>query len=94
MLHFFLILSKEFTKRLFTISCSSVSLQQTDDKGVFETTLSDEYWIASQTFSLSMGNIWGISKSALDYGFLAPEEREHLRIIWADWHKQNNLDES
>lgn len=42
---------------------------QTDDKGVFMTTLSDEYYIAAKTFGLNKEDLWQISSKAMEYTF-------------------------
>uniref|UniRef100_A0A1X7SGU6 Adenosine deaminase domain-containing protein n=1 Tax=Amphimedon queenslandica TaxID=400682 RepID=A0A1X7SGU6_AMPQE len=41
----------------------------TDDKGVFNTTLSKEYFIAAKTFGLTEEEIEKISKDAMKYTF-------------------------
>ena len=42
---------------------------QTDDKGVFATSLSEEYLIASQAFGLTRSELRTLAKAALEYGF-------------------------
>ena len=59
---------------------------------MFGTTLSEEYQIASQTFSLSLEEMWKISLQTLDYGFMSPSEREMLMRKWQNWfEKKKNL---
>ena len=41
-------------------------LLQTDDKGVFSTSLSEEYLIAAQTFSLSTTDLFELSSLAIN----------------------------
>ena len=54
----------------------------TDDKGVFSTSLSEEYAIAGHTFSLSKEDLWGLSLSAVDYTFEEDSFKEELRKLW------------
>ncbi|CAG2214522.1 Adenosine deaminase-like protein A,Adenosine deaminase-like protein [Mytilus edulis] len=51
----------------------------TDDKGVFNTTLSEEYQIAAKTFDLSVDNIWKLSFESIEYIFAAEDIKEKLR---------------
>lgn len=46
-----------------------LSLFQTDDKGVFTTSLTEEYCIAAETFSLSRHDLWTLSLGAIDAVF-------------------------
>lgn len=57
---------------------------QTDDKGVFATTLSEEYALAAQTFHLSPDQIWSLSFTALDYIFADGDVKERLRKKWVE----------
>ena len=54
----------------------------TDDKGVFSTTLSEEYAIAGQTFSLSQQELWELAQSAVDYVFEGDSLKEELKIFY------------
>ncbi|KAI0215665.1 Adenosine deaminase-like protein [Lamellibrachia satsuma] len=56
----------------------------TDDKGVFATTLSEEYALAAQTFHLSPDQIWSLSFTALDYIFADGDVKERLRKKWVE----------
>lgn len=44
-------------------------LQQTDDKGVFCTTLSQEYLIGSRKLVLTREQLWEISYKSIDFIF-------------------------
>jgi len=60
----------------------------TDDKGVFGKTLSDEYSIASDTFDLSLKQLWQISYQTLEYAFISEGERKELQSKWKLWEVQ------
>uniref|UniRef100_A0A1X7SGF0 Adenosine deaminase domain-containing protein n=1 Tax=Amphimedon queenslandica TaxID=400682 RepID=A0A1X7SGF0_AMPQE len=51
------------------VEVSGLSCHNTDDKGVFNTTLSKEYFIAAKTFGLTEEEIEKISKDAMKYTF-------------------------
>jgi adenosine deaminase len=55
---------------------------------VFETTLSQEYLIATRTFNLTLKEIWDFSCKSLDYALVSTSEREHLKEIWKEWEKK------
>jgi adenosine deaminase len=54
----------------------------TDDSGVFNTTLSQEYAIAAQAFGLSHDDLWELSRQAVEHTFLSDNEKEALRQRW------------
>ena len=54
----------------------------TDDKGVFSTTLSEEYAIAGQTFSLSKQELWHLARRAVNFVFESDSLREGLRNLY------------
>ncbi|KAK3736228.1 hypothetical protein QZH41_007340 [Actinostola sp. cb2023] len=54
----------------------------TDDKGVFSTTLSQEYQIMMKTLDLSPSQVWSISYNAIDHVFADRFVQERLRDIW------------
>ena len=54
----------------------------TDDKGVFSTTLSEEYAIAGQTFSLSQKELWRLARCAVDYVFESDSLKDELRKVY------------
>lgn len=68
-----------------------LNIWQTDDKGVFGTTLSQEYLIAGHTFSLSIQDLWKISYDSLDYAFMTAGERDELKSHWNLWMDQSGL---
>ena len=55
---------------------------QTDDKGVFSTSLSEEYALAAQSFSLSKKELWNMSFQAINYVFEDEVTKEELRKLW------------
>jgi adenosine deaminase len=52
---------------------------QTDDKGVFSTSLSHEYLIAAETFHLSEDNMWDLSIQSITFIFEDDNIKESLR---------------
>uniref|UniRef100_UPI00358FE9BF adenosine deaminase-like protein isoform X1 n=1 Tax=Myxine glutinosa TaxID=7769 RepID=UPI00358FE9BF len=58
----------------------------TDDKGVFSTTLSEEYGIAATTFGLSPKQLWDISYNSIDFAFAQHDVKDKLRFTWNE-HK-------
>lgn len=54
----------------------------TDDKGVFSTTLSEEYAIAGKTFSLSQQELWGLAQGAVNYIFGSDNLKKELEILY------------
>lgn len=50
----------------------------TDDKGVFETTLSHEYYLAAVTFGLTRDELCDLARRSFDYSFLPENERTTL----------------
>lgn len=54
-------------------------LFQTDDKGVFNTSLSEEYQIAAKTFDLSTDQVWQLSYHSIDHIFADDSIKETLR---------------
>ena len=55
---------------------------QTDDKGVFSTSLSEEYSIAANTFQLGKDALWDLSYNAIDYIFAGDGLKAKLREKW------------
>ena len=55
---------------------------QTDDKGVFSTSLSEEYSIAADTFSLSRQQMWDLSYKSIDYVFADDSVKKSLQRKW------------
>lgn len=54
----------------------------TDDKGVFSTSLTEEYSIAADTFKLSPKQVWGLSYKSIDCIFVDEDVKQHLRNKW------------
>ncbi|KAG8181364.1 hypothetical protein JTE90_008838 [Oedothorax gibbosus] len=60
----------------------------TDDKGVFNTSLSDEYYLASQHYSLSKDDLFKISYESISYSFCTELEKSLLRQHWEEFKKK------
>ncbi|XP_078670665.1 N6-Methyl-AMP deaminase-like [Branchiostoma floridae x Branchiostoma belcheri] len=54
----------------------------TDDKGVFCTTLSEEYRLAAETFGLTRPALWDLSYSSIDHTFVGEDLKQQLRDRW------------
>nr|CAD7268940.1 unnamed protein product [Timema shepardi] len=61
----------------------------TDDKGVFATSLSREFQIAANTFSLSKQQMWKLSFDSVDYIFGTQQEQIHLKKVLKSWRDEN-----
>lgn len=61
----------------------------TDDKGVFSTSLSQEYLIVMRTFNLPLSLIWSFSLRSLDYTFATETEKIYLSKVWEEWEQNN-----
>lgn len=59
-----------------------MSSQQTDDKGVFSTTLSEEYSIMARTFNLTEEQVWNLSFRSIDYIFEGDAVKNDLKELW------------
>ena len=55
---------------------------QTDDKGVFATSLSEEYCIAATTFSLTREEVWKLSREAVGAIFEDETFKTKLKKHW------------
>ncbi|KAG8232061.1 hypothetical protein J437_LFUL012012 [Ladona fulva] len=62
----------------------------TDDKGVFSTTLSEEYCIAAKTFGLNIEQLWQLSYDSISYSFANESEKTKLTQTLMEW-KQNMM---
>ncbi|KAK8387139.1 hypothetical protein O3P69_018063 [Scylla paramamosain] len=51
----------------------------TDDKGVFSTSLSEEFYLGAQTFHLSEGDLHSLCLNGVDAAFLPQVEKQKLR---------------
>lgn len=58
------------------------SFEQTDDKGVFSTSLTEEYQLAAVTFDLSPNDLWRLSLDSMNYAFCEEHLKEKLREKW------------
>lgn len=56
----------------------------TDDKGVFSTSLSEEYAIAKETFDLSQTDVWDLSYNSIDHIFADSNVKQTLKQIWSN----------
>jgi len=56
---------------------------QTDDKGVFEVSLTDEYYTAAQTFSFSTDELWMLAQQSVDFIFEAESFKVDLKKRWS-----------
>ena len=56
----------------------------TDDKGLFNTTLSAEYAIASRAFAMSEKDLYDLSESSIEYIACGEEVKSRLRSLWAE----------
>ncbi|KAG8039258.1 hypothetical protein G9C98_003565 [Cotesia typhae] len=50
----------------------------TDDKGVFNTTLSQEYKLAADTFNLTKEDLKKLVRSSVEFAFISQQEKEKL----------------
>ncbi|KAF8794211.1 adenosine deaminase-like protein [Argiope bruennichi] len=54
----------------------------TDDKGIFNTSLSNEYYLASKYYSLSKQDLFNLSYESIDYIFSSEIKKNELKNIW------------
>ncbi|XP_023217506.1 adenosine deaminase-like protein A [Centruroides sculpturatus] len=54
----------------------------TDDKGIFGTSLSREYYITAEKFLLSEDDVWNLSYHSIDYIFADFDMKETLKNSW------------
>lgn len=59
-----------------------ISFQQTDDKGVFSTTLSEEYSVMARTFNLTEEQVWNLSYMSIDHIFEGEALKNDLKELW------------
>ncbi|XP_066996474.2 adenosine deaminase-like protein [Anabrus simplex] len=60
----------------------------TDDKGVFNTTLSQEYRIAAECFSLSKEDLYDLSLASVEYAFCTELEKMKMKDMFSHWKKR------
>lgn len=65
---------------------------QTDDKGVFMTTLSEEFVAAAQTFHLSVKDLCNFTEIAIGACFGSPEEKRQLAVILEAFKVQEGIE--
>ncbi|CAO3628881.1 unnamed protein product [Cunninghamella echinulata] len=63
----------------------------TDDKGVFFSELSNEYYIAAKTFNLSREQLYEASFKSIDYIFGGKNLKDELKKIWINWKNENKI---
>ncbi|XP_015758670.1 PREDICTED: adenosine deaminase-like protein isoform X1 [Acropora digitifera] len=56
----------------------------TDDKGVFSTTLSEEYSLVAETFNLTHQQVWNLTYSSINYIFAEESVKNALKEIWRE----------
>ncbi|ALC45291.1 Ada [Drosophila busckii] len=52
----------------------------TDDSGVFDTTLSNEFYLATEAFGLTQTQCIDLTMEAIDHAFASCEEKQNLKI--------------
>ncbi|XP_048732509.1 adenosine deaminase-like protein isoform X5 [Ostrea edulis] len=60
----------------------------TDDKGVFSTSLSEEYQLAATTFDLTPSDLWRLSEDSIKHAFCEEKVKEKLREKWKKYKSQ------
>lgn len=55
---------------------------QTDDKGVFSITLSEEYSIMAKTFNLTEEEVWDLTLNSINYIFENDSVKNALKETW------------
>ncbi|XP_033750124.1 adenosine deaminase-like protein [Pecten maximus] len=63
----------------------------TDDKGMFDTSLSEEYAIAARTFELDRESVWRLSLSSIDAIFADDDVKQMLRNKWHELKPSLNI---
>ncbi|XP_060072113.1 adenosine deaminase-like protein [Ylistrum balloti] len=63
----------------------------TDDKGMFDTTLSEEYAIAARTFKLDRQSVWTLSLASIDAIFADDVVKQTLRNKWHELKPTLNI---
>ncbi|XP_033634004.1 adenosine deaminase-like protein [Asterias rubens] len=56
----------------------------TDDKGIFATSLSQEYQITASTFNLTRDQVWELSLKSIEAIFADDVMKDKLRNLWAN----------
>lgn len=68
-----------------------MEILQTDDKGVFGTTLSKELNLANQHFGLTKSDLYEMTVKSINYTFASDKEKEDLRQILKGWKLKNHF---
>lgn len=66
----------------------------TDDKGVFSTSLSQEFQIAAEVFGLTKHDLWKICLNTIEYTFCSEKEKQELKVLVKKWYQANLLQET
>lgn len=66
----------------FWYSIGHPSVICTDDKGVFATSLSQEYKLAAETFHLTQSQLWDLSYESINYIFASDGIKSELKKKW------------
>ncbi|ENN70705.1 hypothetical protein HUJ04_005248 [Dendroctonus ponderosae] len=61
----------------------------TDDKGVFKTTLSNEFQLLYDNFKCSQLKLWEICNNSIEYSFASNEEKAFLKLALDQWKTKN-----
>lgn len=64
---------------------------QTDDKGVFSTTLSEEYSVMARTFNLTEEQVWNLTFKSIDYIFGGEDLKHDLKELWKSFKGRCNM---
>ena len=64
------------------LQCTLKLCFQTDDKGVFSTSLNEEFCIAASTFQLSSDQLWDLSYNSIECIFEDEAIKDILRAKW------------
>jgi len=67
-------------------------IHQTDDKGVFCTSLTKEYQHAARAFSLTNIQLYDIAYAAIDHIF-DEDSKAHLRLRFEEFARQHELEQ-
>lgn len=71
-----------FFKHFINYKFYDIFIKQTDDKGVFSTSLTEEYQLVAVTFDLSPNDLWRLSLDSMNYAFCEEHLKEKLREKW------------
>lgn len=61
----------------------------TDDKGIFSTTLSNEYNILSCAMNLEKRDLFNFSKNTISYAFCDDSKKKHLHQLFEKWFQSS-----